>query len=390
MLIHRLEENESIYDVAEEHGMSMMMLCRQNGIENPKHIGKRRQLVIIPPTKTYNARRSDTVERIADRFGINVSDLIRINPELMDSRRLYSGQLLAIKLDTPRYGMAAVNGYCYGGADKRRFLAMLPYTNYVTVCAAIACGSKVSMLFDDRAPLEAVIEAGKFPVLRVYIAEPPSGGEMQDLVNAIKMMAVSKRYRGVAVGNIGCLGGDACELMLRLKNTLATDELTVIAEADLSGGTEHIDYADISVLTYDKLHLDSPPSFADGEKAAMERFATEHSAMTSMLELSSFARFGDGFIEKERALDILTRSKSIELDDNTLLCKCEHKGRTLISETAESTKAKLECVSELGFMGISFDMMRLPIREIMMLTAMFTPISMSGAGYQTPRCTGGM
>ncbi|MBQ8371515.1 MAG: LysM peptidoglycan-binding domain-containing protein [Clostridia bacterium] len=390
MLIHKLQDNESIYDVAEEYGMSVMMLARQNGIEHPKYVGRGRQLVVIPPTKTYNARRGDPLERIADRFGTEVSDLIRINPELMDSRRLYSGQLLAIKIDTPRYGMAAVNGYCYAGTDRRRFTAMLPYTNYVTLCSARSSGCEVAMLFDDRALLEATVAAGKFPVLRIYMAEPPRAGELHDLVNAIKMLIGSKGYRGVAIGNAGILGKDACELMLKLKNALSDDEVTVIAEADLSCETEHTEYADISVLTYDKLHFDSPPSFAEGERAAMERFATEHSSMTAMLELSSFARLGEGFIEKERAGEILTRARCIDFDDEALLCKCEHKGKTLISETAENTKAKLECVSELGFMGISFDMMRLPIREIMLLTAMFSPISMSGRRYQTPRCTGGM
>ena len=53
----------------------------------------------------------------------------------------------------------------------------------------------------------------------------------------------------------------------------------------------------------------------------------------------------------------------------------KHKRREIILESLENTKAKLELVSELGFMGISFDIGRICIPDLMMAASMFDVIS---------------
>ena len=53
----------------------------------------------------------------------------------------------------------------------------------------------------------------------------------------------------------------------------------------------------------------------------------------------------------------------------------KHKRRQIAYESLENTKAKLELVSELGFMGISFDIGRACIADLMLVTSMFDVIS---------------
>ena len=51
--------------------------------------------------------------------------------------------------------------------------------------------------------------------------------------------------------------------------------------------------------------------------------------------------------------------------------RCQTRGEEYITCSLENTKAKLEAVSELGLMGVWFDIMRVDIRELFMLSQMF-------------------
>ena len=53
----------------------------------------------------------------------------------------------------------------------------------------------------------------------------------------------------------------------------------------------------------------------------------------------------------------------------------KHKKREIVYESLENTRAKLELVSELGFMGISFDIGRVCISDLMIAAGMFDVIS---------------
>lgn len=372
MIIHRMGA-ESLYDVAERYDVPVSMLCEHNGIETPRYRGDERELVIIQPTRVYNVHKGDTLDSIAERFKLGKEELWRNNPELCGGERLYTGQLIALRLDAPRYGMAASNGYCYGGISKRRLNAMLPYTDYVTVCSARADGCDIRSIFDDKELVGEIRRRRKCPILRVYISQMPPKERICDLVSGIVLLARARSYGGVAIGGISG-HADAPELMLRLKNTLGGDDILVVAEASLAVGCEHVEYADMSVVICDRLTLGGSPSFADGERRTLTEFATEHSAMSAMVELPSFATLGDGFLERERAVEAMAMARVREFDQSALTVSGEYKGKRLSMESAENTKAKLECLSELGFMGISFDMMRVPICEIMMFAAMFSPL----------------
>lgn len=383
MIIHRMSNGESLYDVAERYDVPVSMLCEHNGIETPRYRGSERELVVIQPTRVYNVHKGDTLDSIAERFKISKDELWRNNPELCGSERLYTGQLIALRLDAPRYGMAASNGYCYGGIDKRRLHAMLPYTDYVTVCSARADGCDIHSLFDDKELVNDIHRRKKCPILRIYISHMPPRERIGDLVSGIVLLAKARSYGGIAIGGISG-HADAPELTLRLKNALGGEDILVVAEASLTEGCEHVEYADMSVVICDRLSLGGSVSFADGERRALTEFATEHSAMSAVVELPSFAAFGDGFIERERAVDAMATARTREFYPAALTVGGEYRGKRLTMESVENTKAKLECLSELGFMGISFDMMRVPLCEVMMFTAMFSPLRTDERNFKMP------
>lgn len=48
----------------------------------------------LPTGGTYTVKWGDTMRKIADRFGVNVNDLIAVNPQVVNPNRIYPGQTL--------------------------------------------------------------------------------------------------------------------------------------------------------------------------------------------------------------------------------------------------------------------------------------------------------
>ena len=111
MYIYRSGNNESIYDIAREYGVSPIKIAENNELEIRGRLPKGREVLILTPSRTYNAKSTDTLGRIAERFKTTKEALMRLNPELGGREKLYSGQLLTIKESTPSFGMISTNGY---------------------------------------------------------------------------------------------------------------------------------------------------------------------------------------------------------------------------------------------------------------------------------------
>lgn len=54
----------------------------------------------VPTSGTYTVQRGDTLRKIADRFGVNLTDLIAANPQIPNPNRIFVGQVIYLP-DTP-------------------------------------------------------------------------------------------------------------------------------------------------------------------------------------------------------------------------------------------------------------------------------------------------
>ena len=115
MQIYRVKNGENIYDIAREYGLSPIKIAYDNDLEVRNRLPKGREVLLITPSRTYSVKGQDTLEGVARRFKSTKRELMRINPELGGRERLYSGQILTVKVGTPSYGMISTNGYFYPG-----------------------------------------------------------------------------------------------------------------------------------------------------------------------------------------------------------------------------------------------------------------------------------
>lgn len=380
MQIYRAENNESIYDIAIKYGVSPVKIVEDNDLEIRGRLPKDREVLIITPSRTYNVRSGDTLDRIASRFRTAKEALMRQNPELRGRDKTYSGQLLRVKDCTPSYGMISTNGYLYSGTAREKLTAVIPYLSYVTVCSAVYKDSHVHSMYPTEDTVEYIRGAGRTPILRVYMTELPKNDS--DFAGSVAILAKSCGFLGITLSSLTSLSHNAdrlSSLVLTVRRALLENDLLLFVEGDADGDVSYVDYADAAVLTYDKIHRADAPSFEEGEKQVMCNYADSYESCRAFVEISSFAYSGGRYMEKSEALRLCDRKHAeIKHDPEKRLTRAtygKHKRREVIFESLDNTVGKLELVSELGFMGVSFDIGRVCTPDLMAVASMFDVIS---------------
>ena len=378
MKIHTVNSGESIYSIASEYGVSPETVKWANGIESGHALSCGYRILIPMPTKTYSVRRADTLESICRRFGVSAASLLAKNPSLLGRTVVYEGQSLSIKYADAKYGMCAANGYFYRGCTRERLYRFMPYMSFVTVCSAHLNGGRLGFLFDDTEVRRIAAENAKITYLRVYMRECdlPRGVRCAEVASDIAIVAKSRGFSGVVLGGESPHSesvGDYGAFVLALRKKCIECDLSLLCECDAEGNTERADIADGAVLFYDKLAKKKIPSFDEGERAHLTRFAEKYDAPRSFLDLSAFGYRKDKYIPKEEILRSREHARrKVDFNPDTLIeSTVSSNGIITLCESIDATKAKLTLVYELGFLGISFDIARAPVRELFLFENMF-------------------
>ncbi len=390
MHIHTVKEGETVFHIARKYGVSPAKIIENNGLTNPDRISVGQKLLILTPTRTYTVRGGDNLEKISRRFGVKERSILRANPYLSGTDATYPEQVLAIKYDQPVHGAAVLNGYYYDGCSRDRLMLALAHCNCITVSAyRTGKGGKLQCVFDDGEVVRSVREGGRASIMRVY--DPREWSELAESESNyrsnIVRTAKEKGYAGIALGAYRAAKNPLFKgFLFSLKKDMLAEGMHLFYEYNGEGCEDGCEIADGCVLIYEKCALDEIPTFDEGEKKFYTDFALRQDSSKAFLDLSPFAYANGRCITKAEADDIAYKMKSkIGYDPQTMICSFDYasfgrgeRGRTTVRyEAMENIKAKLDLAGELGFMGISFDIMRVPIEHLMMISTSFA----CGADY---------
>lgn len=377
MKIHTVREGESLYDIAKDYGVAPTKIIENNGIKNPDKLPVGRELLILTPTRTYTVRGGDTLDKVARCFGVSESALLRVNPYLSQKNMTYPEQVIAIRYDAPRHGSVIFNGCYYKGTSDKRLAYALCYADVITVSVCVADGRGLEVLFDDAPLLEKTASRGRAAVMRVYM---PHGFESyrdgaEHLARTIAERAGERGYTGVSVAAYKSTSDpDFGKFLLTLKRELMLGNMVLNLECERPDDML-TEIADSTTLVYDKCAEENIPSFDMGERRVYTEYANLCDSTRCYIDLSPFAYAGGEAMTRDEAYELAARSgKEIRRDTKTGTCRFDYKrvrgGRmketAVVFESLENVKAKLELISELGFMGVSFDIMRAPTDHLMM------------------------
>ena len=376
MQIHRVAKGESVFGIARRYGVPAASIIEVNGLENPDALSVGQELLILTPRRVYTARSGDTVGSVARRFGMKKEELYAANPSLLYEDRLYDGQVLALGYGDTRLGMAASCGYVFSGCSEEAIMRALPYLTYLTVAAIAVRGDKVERLFDGERVVKIAKEHGKVPILRVFLAG--CGERYRDGDGFAEKLIGLAREGGYAGLALSVPEGDVEaqvyeEFLLNLRKRMIGSGLILFCEAVCDRDHSYADLADGCVLSC------APPAEdrAKNERCAFEEFAEEAESSKTFMDITSFAVAGGEYADYMAAVRTAAKvGAEIRHNAGRGLCEYRYRGRggeeiAVEFESLENIKAKLDLVGELGYMGVSFDIMRVPTCELMMMNSLF-------------------
>lgn len=387
MYIHRVKENDTVNSLSKEYGVAASKIREYNGLKNPHRPALGEELIIPTPTRTYRVQSGDTLSGIAMRFGTKRRELLRSNPSHAINASLSVGEVLIIRSESERYGTAVANGYFFRGCTEEKLKSALPFLTYVTVASVMSDGKNLTKLFGDEWIVKTVKQNGKIPLLRIYDVSKgeycTNEASRREFTEKIIKSAISGGYSGIVLSaykaaekNSNAFG----EYIIDLRKKMIGSDLILFTEIDETSPPSAADYADGSVFSYDKISLSEAPDFKNGERRVLTDFATTSEGTKVFIDIPSLAFYTDKYISVSEAIDIArSRKKEILHDDEKKISYFTCDDKKIVFESMENIKSKLELLAELGFMGISIDVMRVPMSTLMMYNSMFKSFSYIGS-----------
>lgn len=385
MKIHTVVSGETLYDIARLYGVNPAKIIENNTLYSPDRLCVGQKLLILTPTRTYTVRGGDRIDDIARRFSLSERSLLRRNPALSEKRGAYPMQVIALKYDPPQNRSILYNGYYYKGCPDSSLKFALSFSSHITICAYKATRGTLSSLFDDRGIIEKVTKHKAYPIMRIYIKEADltSPERLDNLREEIIETAKRRGYSGICLA----LGSNSeseelNKLILEFKKELMAIDKVLFLECD-GGFNKARELCDSVILRYEKCNSEEIPTFDSGERSFYTDDSEENDASVTFMDLSSFALTKSTSLTIREALaDAYRVAGELKYDKDKMICFYNTKRYRHSSDDSlvafpslENIKAKLELVSQLGYIGISFDILRTPVEWLLMSLSLFDSLT---------------
>lgn len=164
MEIYVVQPGDTIDTIANSFGITVDKLIRDNELTNPKQLVPGEVIIIAYPAQTYTVQHGDTLETIAASNNISVNELLRNNPFLLDVEYIFPGEVLVIRYN--RIGKIATHGYANTFINRNILRKTLPYLTYLTIFNYRTIeGGEIEGSDDDTDMIEMAKEYGVIPLM---------------------------------------------------------------------------------------------------------------------------------------------------------------------------------------------------------------------------------
>ncbi len=172
MIIHVVQSGETINSIADKYGIPSSRLIRANGLRNPLNLVVGQTIVIVYPKEVHIVQEGDTLESIAYDYQITTIQLLRNNPHLLDRRGLRKGESIIISYDDEKRMDTTINGYAYPYINRDVLRKNLLYLTYLSIFSYTINPDGELDDIDDNEIIDIAKSFGVAPIMVLsYITE---------------------------------------------------------------------------------------------------------------------------------------------------------------------------------------------------------------------------
>lgn len=212
MEIYVVQRGDTLNSVARRFGIPVSQLIWDNGLSDPYGLVIGQALVIRFPEQVYTVQPGDTLFSIARRFGFTLRQLWRNNPILQGTLNLYPDQTLVLSYRQNGTRSLTVNGYAYPFIDMALLRATLPFLTWLTPFTYGITENGDLVDLDDRAMIALTRAQGAAPMMHLSTLTTDGGFSnelahlvltdstvQENLINAVEQQIKNRGYDGLDV-----------------------------------------------------------------------------------------------------------------------------------------------------------------------------------------------
>lgn len=164
MEIYVVQPGDTIQSIADHFGVSVQKLIQDNGLEHPNQLVTGQTIVIAYPEITYTVKEGDTLIDIANSYNVSVMKLLMNNPFLSEREYIYPGETINIKFNTK--GNITTHGNTVPYIDKPTLRKTLPYLTYLSILNYTATKEgEIISYYDDTEIIQITKDYGVMPLM---------------------------------------------------------------------------------------------------------------------------------------------------------------------------------------------------------------------------------
>lgn len=183
MIIHVVEQGETMESIAKKYEVPPDRLIRDNGFRNNYDLVIGQTVVIAYPQKTYTVQEGDTLQQIAEDNNITIIQLLRNNPDLSDRKYIYPGETLVISYNNTQ-GKITSNGYASPYILEETLRRTLPYLSYLSIFGHRSTNDANIIDIEDTSLINITKDYRVVPIMMVS-SRTELGGVHPEIINLL-------------------------------------------------------------------------------------------------------------------------------------------------------------------------------------------------------------
>lgn len=132
MEIYIVKQGDTLQSIADSFGISVQKLVQDNGLDFRDRLIAGETLVIAHPKQVYTVQEGDNLQDIANKFNVSVIQLLINNPFLSEREYIFPGETIVISYDTNK-GKIITHGNTTPYIDEITLRKTLPFLSYISI-----------------------------------------------------------------------------------------------------------------------------------------------------------------------------------------------------------------------------------------------------------------
>ena len=184
MIIHVVEENQTLYTIANEYGVNVQRLAYDNQLALEDSLVVGQALVVLVPDTIHRVEVGDTIISIAEQYQVEPLKIYQNNPYLLFNPVLIAGEYLVISFEGEQSENIYVDGYVYPYVNNQVLQETLLYLTSLSIFSYGFTEEGELITIDDE---ELIATCQQFGVIPILVLTPfdSSGVFSNQLVNAL-------------------------------------------------------------------------------------------------------------------------------------------------------------------------------------------------------------